>query len=1071
MDIYDPQTLGIVVFGGFMVISAIGIVLVSTFSMKETSYEEALAKQRQELAKTQPQQRTEKKKKDKASEKKNREKKKKEEKPVLKLQEPETTLDANKATPDHQASPPVLQAQEPEPMNVTAKATAAPAGKPAPAITLKSTEPTVSKVTTVSATKSTPTPASKSAPALATKPSPVPAATTSVQTQVSAPTRASPTEASAAPSPKDKKKKDKKVAKVETAPTQAPPVAVLETMVKEVPVLAVPPVESQKAAPVVEAPAKAEKPKLAAPSKKKAGSKKNTESAVTVDTVDSPLSLPYKTLLSTLKGMVLTESEAQQLIEILSDKAGVQDTWHTATQKGDPVQVLKKQLEEKERQMATAQEDASSAKNRLRELSKELSAEKSKVALVETRLSSQLSKREQEMIALQARMQASYQDHLAETQQLNAKIGTLQEQLEKGPNAQLTRLQQENSILRDALNKATSQTDSKQNAELAKLRQDCARLNKDLAEKIEALHSEEQLRKSLESKASVAEKQLCQLQACKVSSEQALQRSLEEVSEELRKAQNSNSSLQTQLGQAQRDSAALTEARGHLATLEAEIKDQTGQAEDLKAQLSQVELENRQLQEQLGSVRMLLEASQGREQEQNSEALVSELQEAKHRDDQSRIASLQEEITKLTEELEGLKSTANNRSSEVEHLQYSLKEKEDQLASLQATHYQIKEHLDQTKHESTAKLEHVQNSLKEREAQLYSLEEELKQYKERDSSVYATTAQLESLQSSLSEKEKLVTALQQKLQNLTEEADQTKHKSDDSTEDLRTLQTDTINVLQSLFPHINLNTKEDKWLHKFSEKAQESLSATEQCLESQQSKVTELLARLSEAQESQSTLQADCEQYRSVLAETEGMLKTLQKSVEEEESGWRAKVAELEEQLKRSLQKAQALEETAENLRAENQNTQQLMQLLSESESQLQAALRETHSHREELAQVQVEFEQTVEKLQAEQALKQQLSEDVELAHKAVAELQIQLDQLKAAGETPSDTENVAELKERLEKERKLTKDLGQAATKLQQLLRTSQDQLAKEKEMVRILQDKLQEKDEGVEPKEGTSV
>lgn len=37
----------------------------------------------------------------------------------------------------------------------------------------------------------------------------------------------------------------------------------------------------------------------------------------------------------------------------------------------------------------------------------------------------------------------------------------LQDQLEKGPNAQLARLQQENSILRDALNQATSQAESK----------------------------------------------------------------------------------------------------------------------------------------------------------------------------------------------------------------------------------------------------------------------------------------------------------------------------------------------------------------------------------------------------------------------------------------------------------------------------------------------------------------------------------------------------------------------------------------------------------------------------------
>lgn len=41
-----------------------------------------------------------------------------------------------------------------------------------------------------------------------------------------------------------------------------------------------------------------------------------------------------------------------------------------ATQKGDPVAILKKQLEEREKQLAAEQEDASAVKNRLRELTK-----------------------------------------------------------------------------------------------------------------------------------------------------------------------------------------------------------------------------------------------------------------------------------------------------------------------------------------------------------------------------------------------------------------------------------------------------------------------------------------------------------------------------------------------------------------------------------------------------------------------------------------------------------------------------------------------------------------------------
>lgn len=47
------------------------------------------------------------------------------------------------------------------------------------------------------------------------------------------------------------------------------------------------------------------------------------------DPADSPLYLPYKALLSTVRSMVFTEGEAQQLIEIMSDKTGIiQDTWH-----------------------------------------------------------------------------------------------------------------------------------------------------------------------------------------------------------------------------------------------------------------------------------------------------------------------------------------------------------------------------------------------------------------------------------------------------------------------------------------------------------------------------------------------------------------------------------------------------------------------------------------------------------------------------------------------------------------------------------------------------------------------
>lgn len=53
---------------------------------------------------------------------------------------------------------------------------------------------------------------------------------------------------------------------------------------------------------------------------------------------------------------------------------------------------------------------------------------------------------------------------------------------------------------------------SRQNAELAKLRQECTKLSKELGEKTESLLADEHIRKGLEAKVSATEKQLARLQ-------------------------------------------------------------------------------------------------------------------------------------------------------------------------------------------------------------------------------------------------------------------------------------------------------------------------------------------------------------------------------------------------------------------------------------------------------------------------------------------------------------------------------------------------------------------------------
>jgi len=55
---------------------------------------------------------------------------------------------------------------------------------------------------------------------------------------------------------------------------------------------------------------------------------------------------------------------------------------------------------------------------------------------------------------------------------------------------------------------------------------------------------------------------------------------------------------------------------------------------------------------------------------------------------------------------------------------------------------------------------------------------------------------------------------------------------------------------------------------------------------------------LKEADEMHTLLQLECEKYKSVLAETEGILQKLQRSVEQEENKWKVKVDESQKTIK-----------------------------------------------------------------------------------------------------------------------------------------------------------------------------
>ncbi|CAJ1053347.1 ribosome-binding protein 1b [Xyrichtys novacula] len=556
MDVSDPQILGIMVFGGFMIISAVGIALVSTLSMKETSYEEALAKQRRLLVQTQTQ-RSEKKKKDKNLERKSKAKKK-EDRSEGKISEPSSEVCEE---------PEVVTCTEPE------------------------SDP-------VAAPESEPVPEPQSEPGQ--EPEPEPIVVTTMESS---------------PAPQQKEKKKKKSAKVE-------PAAAVEVIAKEVlvmatvPLVEVPPVNAIPEVTKEPPAAKTEESKETLGKKKKS---KNKPEPV-ADSVDATRLPPSNELLSTVSAMTLNGDELQKLLEVLNQKAGTcQESWQLACQKGDPLSTLKKQLEEKEKQLITEQEDAATAKNRLREMSKQIEAEKSKMASLEARSKAELSAQVQEVDTLRIKMETTDQEHLKLTQQLNQKIGSLQEQLDNGPNAQLARLQQENSILRDALNQATSQAESRQNAELARLRQDCVRLGREVTERSNALRADEELIKNLEAKMAAAEQELAKAQLVHADIEHTLQQRLEEVC--------------SQLQVSQQEAAAVSDLQGALASKETELQ-------ELKAQLES---------------QAVVQVNESSEVEQLRTIVQCRGEQ---------VVSLEAELTQLKEELQMLTSSQSEREKD-----------------------------------------------------------------------------------------------------------------------------------------------------------------------------------------------------------------------------------------------------------------------------------------------------------------------------------------------------------------------------------------------------------------------
>ncbi|XP_015142795.2 kinectin isoform X5 [Gallus gallus] len=197
----------------------------------------------------------------------------------------------------------------------------------------------------------------------------------------------------------------------------------------------------------------------------------------------------FKDFVMAMKNMIFTEDEARCVVEVLKEKSGaIHDVLQKASKAESAAAIH--QLQDKEKMLAAVKEEAAVAKEQCKQLTQELVAEKERNGLLTAKMRERINALEKEHGTFQSKIHVSYQ----ESQQMKIKFQQRCEQME----AEISHLKQENTILRDAVSTSTNQMESKQAAELNKLRQDCARLVNELGEKNSKLQQEELQKKNAE---------------------------------------------------------------------------------------------------------------------------------------------------------------------------------------------------------------------------------------------------------------------------------------------------------------------------------------------------------------------------------------------------------------------------------------------------------------------------------------------------------------------------------------------------------------------------------------------
>lgn len=453
--------------------------------------------------------------------------------------------------------------------------------------------------------------------------------------------------------------------------------------------------------------------------------------------------------------------------------------------------------------------------------------------------------------------------------------------------------------------------------------------------------------------------------------------------------------------------------------LESSLIQVANKEEELKAVLNEYEGLKRQL-----------EAVQKQSTEQTlSEKALEKLQQ--------KIQEKDEKICSVEGSLQSAMDKESERKKAIEDLQQQVETLNTELAQLKSKETQ------ESNSDLSAKLQELHAQLTAKDQDVERLQRELeKEVQQQQQTVSASPSQ--ELLTALSEKDKRLTELQEELLELRESVELHRKKNNEHQKLLESAEADCRALLHRLLPHVPLPTNQNhqQWLQTFETSMRASSAGEVSSVHASGPGDSQALAeKLKEAEEAQKVLQKDCETYKKVLAETEGILQRLQSSVELEETRWRGKLEQSQADFKEMTQRVVALEQEVDRLSSDG-DVESLKRAKQQLEAEVERAALESATYVSEVRELKTQLTETLCRLETEEAERQKVAGDLYKAQLSLERIQAEI--VKEADQADLIETSSLTQTEELDRKEKMTAGLNQTVQELQELLQSVNRQLTK---------------------------